>query len=355
MLVKIKRFHFFSYRTAIRFHIANALLARGWEKANSSHDALLTDQHLTLNDDISKHLEYKHLLAALVEKNEPSLMPLTYCVNDQNYPQVFAKMTHLHYLMNQRYAQNTKGLRWILKPSLLNNGDGIKLFNNIEELKKYYQNPKRLGGEHVIQEYIPNPDLIEGRKYTFRLWVVLTNYAGVFAYQQGYVNISGVLFEKEGRFENRKAHITNYVLDEALSSIEQRATQTLPDFNKKYQQMCDITREVIKTLLKKAPTYLKPNKVKKMELFGFDFIADDKGKMWLLEVNQGPDAPMFEENPLKEILWVPFWKEIVEGFILPLTGVSSFQGSMLHFDQLLSQKACYSFLREGWHKIRHKG
>lgn len=48
----------------------------------------------------------------------------------------------------------------------------------------------------------------------------------------------------------------------------------------------DIQRCIIKSL--KAVQKLITNCPQSFELYGFDFIFDDKGKAWLLEVNGGP-------------------------------------------------------------------
>jgi tubulin--tyrosine ligase len=348
----LKLFHFFSYRPAIRYHIERRLLERGWQKTANAKDALFADRHLTLPEESSNHLEYKHLLAQLVGKYCKDVMLPTYCINDKNYPQVFAKIIYDHYLVNGQYQADQPHLKWILKPSMLNNGDGIKLFNNIEELKRYYGNPKRLGGEHVVQQYLADPALIDGKKYTFRVAAVLTNYTGVYLCQHGYINISGYPFSMEDSFINRKAHITNYVLDGEFANIEQRSTQLIKEFEPIYQQIANIIRAVIKGLLKTDPHYLAPQKTKIMEIFGCDFILDQKGKVWLLEINQGPDAPTFEENPLNEILWEPFWEDIIEDFVLPIALDVPPKSHYARFTQLLTAKQCYHPIQAGWYYMR---
>lgn len=335
-------FYFFEFRTATRFHISRKLLSLGWEKSHLPREATFGDHNLTLNDEISKHFEYKHLLAQLVDKYCPDIMPITYWVNDHNYKEVFAKIIYDHYMVNNQYGQNVKNLKWILKPSMLNNGDQIKLFNNIEELKKYYASAKRLGGDHVCQQYLPNPDLILSRKYTFRVSAVLTNYAGVFFYKQGYINISGYPFNLDDGFIMRKAHITNYVLDGEFANIEQRSTQTINNFEQIYQQMCSIVIATLKALLKEFPNFLKPQKTKIFEIFGFDFILDQNGKIWLLEINQSPDAPTFENNCLDDLLWKGFWQDIIDDFVLPIGLKVLPKNNYSHFTQLLSKNECYS-------------
>lgn len=342
-----KFFHFFSYRPAIRFHIANQLMNRGWLKTEEIHQACFTDKNLILDDEISKNLEYKHLLAKLMAKHCPKFMPLTYSINDENAQEVFAKIRFQHYRPTGEAKE--KALKWILKPSMLNNGDFIKLFNHIDEVKRYYASSNRLGGEHVLQQYLSHPHLHLGRKYTFRLAVVLTNYAGVFLYKKGYINISAHPFTLEDNFQNKKIHITNYVLDGELSHIEQKLTDELADFAKVYQQMEEIVACVIKALLKTAPSYLKKREAKIFEIFGFDFMMDEQEKLWLLEINQGPDAPTFEENRMNALLWDPFWTDIIEDFVLPIALKTEPRNHYAHFTQVLTQKASYAWWRD-WFK-----
>lgn len=314
-------FYFFNERYATRFHIARRLAAKGWTRAVCPEQADFSDQNLILNDEISQHLEYKHLLWQLCERYCPQVMPLSYCVNDDNYQAVLAKIMYTHYLYPPRsdpHAVKAPPLKWILKPALLNNGDDIKLFEDIDALRLYYDNPRRLGGEHVIQQYITNPALIGGRKYTFRISALLTNFAGVLLNKHGYINISALPFDLSQGLSNRKMHITNYVLDGEFAHIEQRATQEVPEFAEIYRQMVTIVKKILEAILTLAPAYLQRQKIKKMEIFGFDFMLDQEKKLWLLEINQSPDAPTFEENSLEAVLWTPFWQNIVDNFVLPI-------------------------------------
>lgn len=334
-------FYFFNERPAIRFHIASRLLDSGWERAKNKESALFSDVNLILNDEISTHFEYKHLLAQLAEKYFPDIIPTTYSINESTAGEVFAKIIYNHYLGDNQDRQS-QHLKWILKPSMQNNGDNIKLFNHIDEVKAHYASPHRLGGDHVLQQYLTNPKLIKGRKFTIRIPVVLTNDAGVFVYKQGYINISAYPFDLYDGFINRKAHITNYVLDGELSHIEQALLNSLENSNAIYQQCCQIVSRAVRGLLKLAPCYLAPQKTKIFEIFGFDFILDQNDKVWLLEINQGPDAPTFEENRLNALLWDPFWQNIISDFVLPIAFNQPPQMARAQFSQVLVDKEVYS-------------
>lgn len=340
----IHEFCFFSYRTAIRYHLANQLLKRGWVRTDREKEAVFSDRNLTLNDDISVHLEYKHLLAALLKKHHIEVMPLSYSINDNNFQQIIAEIIYRHYWQKGRYDSASK-IKWILKPSTLNNGDYIHLFNHIEGVKKHYENPHRMGGEHILQQYIDQPDLLEGKKYTFRIHVIITNYAGVWVSRHGYVNMSPVIFDPNEPLLLKKMHITNYVLNGELSYITQRPTWELQDFSVTYEKMKNVIKRVILALTKEYAGYLRPSTDKCFEIFGFDFMLDSAKQLWLLEINQGPDAPMYEDNKMKEIFWLDFWNGVVEQFVLPIAKAEQRVDSYAEnkqFKQLLTASECYS-------------
>lgn len=331
----MSKFYFFSNRTAIRYHIANQLLKRGWTRTDREKEAVFSDRNLTLNDDISVHVEYKHLLAELLKKHHIHAMPLSYLINDNNFQQVIAEVIYHHYWQKGRYDPTAK-IKWILKPSTLNNGDYIHLFNHIEAVKKHYEDPHRMGGDHVLQQYIADPDLLEGKKYTFRIPVIITNHDGVWVSRHGYVNISALIFDPHEPLLLKKMHITNYVLNGELSYITQRPTWELEDFPEIYEKIKSVIKQTVLALTKEYPSYCRPSADKCFEIFGFDFMVDSAKRLWLLEINQGPDAPMYEDNKMKEIFWQDFWDGVVEQFVLPSAKESK------QFIQLLTASECYS-------------
>jgi len=335
----VNYFHFFSYKMAIRFHISKRLESLGWKKTNQKTLACFSDRNLSLDDQISLNLEYKHLLSQLL-KSESDIMPLTYEINDDNYSNVLAQIYYENVL--QGNGQNPE--KWILKPSMLNNGDNIKLFDSVEDLQKYYQSKDRLGGWHVVQKYISPPDLMDNRKYTYRMLVVMTNYAGVYLFKNGYVNLCSQVYNKEN-LSIKKAHVTNYVIDGEFANIEQKLTCDLPEFSQDYRQIGTIIKKVMRVLLKRYPNYLKRDKIPKFEIFGFDFIKDNNKKLWLLEINQGPDAPTFEENKLNEPLWNVFWQSIVNDFVIPCATDQSPLKDYQGFEQLFTKRQCTPWWR----------
>lgn len=339
------KFHFFSLGTTTRYHIARRLTALGWERANDAHEACFTDRHLSIDDTIGETLEYKNRLAQLMKRHQLPWMPLTYCLDEDSKTDVFAEIIYNHYLKKQQYKPDTQDIKWILKPATLNNGDWIRLFDHIDAVKAYYSSNDRLGGPHILQQYIDNPALLNQRKYTYRLHVFVTNYGGVFVYHQGYVNVSGVPYEPQKGFDNKKMHITNYMIDGDLAHISQQTTHELPGFEKLHAQMKQQITSVFQALIKEVPDYLNPKEPPRFEIFGCDFILDDAGRLWLLEINQGADAPMYEDNPLKPILWDPYWQDVLETFVLPIAQNRVGPIKNPNFHAILTPGQCYSSWR----------
>lgn len=318
-----KTFHFQSYQPAIRYHLSTQLKSRGWDIASGPEWATLSDKHLTLDDSVSILMEYKHLLAWMARCFFPKLMPESYVVNDGNHPYILQALRR-HPAANQP---------WILKPSLLNNGEHILLFNSVDEVIRHYSRADRLLGEHVLQRYVQPPALWQGRKFTLRIPAVLTDYTGVYVYEEGYLNISREVYHHDNT-GHRKAHLTNYMLEGELAGIEQQLMSVLPKFKAIYARILKIIRTVVMSVVALFPDYLKPTETQSFEIFGFDFILDARGKVWLLEVNQGPDFPMNVDHPLNESLWEPFWSDVVESFVLPRVGQSS--GPTQSFKQIIT-------------------
>lgn len=336
------KYHFFSLRTATAYHLARRLDALGWARVNNESDADFSGRNLALNEAVSQQLEYKHLLAQLVSKHKLHIMPLTYCLDDDNAADIFAQIIYEHYLSSEQILDKQASLKWILKPSMLNNAENIALFESIDAVKQHYYHTNRLGGPHVLQKYITNPALINGRKFTFRIHVFVTNFGGIYLYHRGYMNISAVPFDLHQGFAEKKMHITNYMLDGVQSFITQQTTDQMPGFEDIYPQMKKSLTAVFKALIHDAPDYCAPDKPQRFEIFGCDFLLDDAQKLWLLEINQGPDAPMYEDNPLKPLLWEPFWQDVIDQFVLPIAHQTAGPIQHPHFERLFSKSQAYS-------------
>lgn len=73
---------------------------------------------------------------------------------------------------------------WILKPSLCNQGSGIEVFDSVQRLRDIIDDPLNEDvKEWVIQKYIRQPFLVDGRKFHFRVYVLAIGSLRLFVFR----------------------------------------------------------------------------------------------------------------------------------------------------------------------------
>lgn len=329
MLHHNRYYHFADYSNPTRYHIANQLNKHGFLYHEVASSSLFNDQNLNLPKTGTQRLEYKHHLADMLQAVFPDLVPLTFVVEESYWPEI------LQYIATQSYSEEAI---WILKPALLNNGDHIKLFNSIAPLWDYFSNPNRLQGPYVLQFYIPNPKLYQGRKFSLRFYVIITNYNGVYLFPNGYANVSMNPFDCHDLAIN--SHLTNEHLQGSLCHVEQIPSQNFPHQELIYSQVVTTVRSTLQALTHLDPTFRSPAQIPQFDIFGFDFILDATDKLWLLEVNHGPHFPTVLPHELNESLFYPFWSAIAQDFVLPISLLKQpLQHSVSNFEQICRKQS----------------
>ncbi|QBR84926.1 tubulin-tyrosine ligase [Legionella israelensis] len=314
-------FNLSAAKSPTSYQLVQHLKESGWKATRVNWRAHFSEANLQFNPQVAETLEYKHLLAEIVSKHCPDIMPLTFQINDVNWSVVLNQIANAYYHQNGQIADQIDSLKWILKPALLNNGQHIHVFERLSDIEHFYLTPNRLGGEHVLQRYLTEPHLLQGpklgHKYSIRMFVILTNYNGVHIYPDGYFNIA--LHPYPGNeFQNLKPHLTNEHLSHDEFNVVQIPTYRYELFKPFYPQIKTILSELMNALVKEYP-YLFQNTIDKtLGIFGFDFMVDAREKVWLLEANHGPCFPIEEEHPLQSSLYAPFWKAVLEDFIFPI-------------------------------------
>ncbi|STX52808.1 Tubulin-tyrosine ligase family [Legionella busanensis] len=300
------------------FNLSLYLKELGWRESSWRGLAKFSTDNLAFNEPAAQCLEYKHLLADLVNQHCPGVMPLTYGINDYNWPVILNQIAQKFYFKNNQLLNEVNNLIWILKPALLNNGQSIKLFNKLSDLEQHFLSTNRLGGEHVLQYYISNPQLLrDQRKYSIRQFMVLTNYAGAYLYPHGYFNVARQPYNPNN-IVNLNAHLTNEHLYGNDPNVIQIPTDQFTFFPDLYSQIKVILEEVILGLQRNYPNAFKLHKKPTFALFGVDFMVDEQNKVWLLEANHGPCFPSTGDHPLQQYLYQPFWRAIVRNFAVPI-------------------------------------
>jgi len=273
---------------------------RGWL---ASKDAFFSDESLLFPEEIAKTLEYKHLLAAHIQNLGFDFLPLSYFIDDNTWPAVVSAIPkHIS--------------KWILKPSMLNNGQNIHLFHEPSEIVAHFQSAKRMGGPQVLQTYIDPPHLIKGphagHKYSIRLLVVACLPYGVLLYPNGYYNVS--LFPYAA---NHRGSLQGHLSNEHVLKGRRNVIQ-IPTFQ--YQALFSRCETSINALLKTlfASFSYPQTSALKLAFFGMDLMLDADEKVWLLEANHGPCFPVTDDHPLQLPLYQGFWEAVLTEILEPL-------------------------------------
>lgn len=301
-------FHLPSEKSPTFYNIGRHLQKQGWNPTRFRLRSHFNDHYFQFHKAAAEQLEFKHLLAQLVLHYCPQWMPITYCINDQNWPKVLSSIVN---------SQQADAFPWILKPSLLNNGHHIKIFQSLSELEEHYLNSKRLGGEHVLQKYL-SPHLLNNYKYSIRLFVVMTNFSGSFLYPHGYLNISQTSYQ-EHDFNDLRSHLTNEHLYGQEPNVIQIPTSRIQVFSKFYPSLKTIITDTLNGLQAMHPEAFNLHNQKKLAIFGFDFMIDSVLRPWLLEANHGPCFPANTDHPLQKHLYDDFWQAFIASFIIPIS------------------------------------
>lgn len=314
------RFYLPQVQSPTYFNLQDHLKTQGWSSTRFKWLSHFSEKNFEFHSNAAETLEYKHLLARLVNQYCPGVMPESYAINDTNWSSVLSQIADKHYLKDNRIVDKVDHLLWILKPALLNNGQQIKIFQQLSQIEEHYLSSNRLGGDHVLQQYITQPHLLKGNKYSIRMFVVLTNYAGAYLYPHGYFNV-GLHPYQSDQFNDLRGHLTNEHLNDFQTNVAQVPTQEFDYlFFPIYQQIKIIIASVVNGLQQWYPdafTCTWRNK-QTVALFGFDFMVDTDMRVWLLEANHGPCFPTSDAHPLQKKLYYHFWQDFIKNFVYPI-------------------------------------
>ena len=210
-------------------------------------------------------------------------------------------------------TQDTVENLWILKPANLSQGNGIKVIWDFANFKEQLQtNNGKLTVEnyglqdYIIQKYIQNPLLLEGRKSEVRLYWLLASVEPliVLMFHEGTVRLNTLPFKLD-EFENQLIHVTNVhqqkqhpdydphaILKWSFADLQAYLLENNHTLDQNYlnkyfmPRCCDIIRTVvaanIETLRKNA------FHGQHFGLYGADIILDDALNPWLTEIQKSP-------------------------------------------------------------------
>eukprot|EP00826_Nyctotherus_ovalis_P017319 TRINITY_DN15096_c0_g1_i2.p1 TRINITY_DN15096_c0_g1~~TRINITY_DN15096_c0_g1_i2.p1 ORF type:complete len:266 (-),score=59.83 TRINITY_DN15096_c0_g1_i2:307-1104(-) len=201
---------------------------------------------------------------------------------------------------------------WLLKPSELNRGRGISVFDSLEVMKSLIvehvnelkKSKNTTSASFVVQKYIEQPLLIGRRKFDIRVWVLLTQTHEFHLFREGYVRTSSVPFSiSPSNLSDKFVHLTNNAIQKDSGSYglyESGNQLSFFDFRNYLRDLShselDFDKDIfadIKNIVKKSMYAVRKkmdseNRRYSFEIFGYDFILDADFNVWLIEANTNP-------------------------------------------------------------------
>lgn len=263
---------------------------------------------------------------------------------------------------------------WILKPSMSDRGQGIRLFSTMEELQGIFDgweadapdsdDEEEVEGQDgndagedkdyittsdlryfVAQPYIHPPLLLpscENRKFHIRTYVLCAGAMKVYVCREMLalfaarpysppweMPTSSLLSSSSGGNENDylDAHLTNTCLqgpradENAVKRFWDLSDLDLPAAQKAgiFSQICAVTGDIFEAAAREMMVHFQPLPFA-FEVYGLDFLVDAEHNAWLLEVNAFPDFKQTGEA-LREQVVEEFWRGVVRFGFGPWAGV----------------------------------
>lgn len=205
----------------------------------------------------------------------------------------------------QSFIEGNQNL-WIIKPGAMSRGRGIGVYNNLKQIIDLLGPDLSIiaNNKWVAQKYIERPLLIHGVKFDIRQWFVVTDWAqlSIWMYKRSYVRFATTRFSLD-RLDTQ-THLTNNAIQKNFD-LEDDIHQDIPEekmwFSEElaaYLKQCGFgnvweqkiipafRRILVETCLAGQDT--ADSRKNSFEIYGADFMLDERLNPWLIEINQGP-------------------------------------------------------------------
>ena len=255
------------------------------------------ENHFELTD--KKNL-YRNLSQYCSESslNINDLVPKTFFI-ELRKPEGKSQMKHFVCYF-KIYCKGKRTL-WIFKPSGLNRGQGIRVFSKLSVFKEVIKEVMKAKecDSVVVQKYIENPLLYNKRKFDVRMWVLVNHEYKCYFCKEGYIRTSSEEFNLDcSDVGNRFVHLTNnavqakgpkYGLWEDGNQVGLRELEKILPDGVSVEEVVARMKELVGVSLQAVKKKINPMKRQFcFELFGYDFLIDCFGKVWLIECNTNP-------------------------------------------------------------------
>ncbi|XP_072282581.1 inactive polyglycylase TTLL10 isoform X2 [Pyxicephalus adspersus] len=229
------------------------------------------------------------------------------------------------------FSNYEDGQTWICKPTGLNQGRGIYLLKNqeqIDTLQSQIQTmvensmskkiPAKCPQARIVQRYIPNPLLLEGKKFDIRSYLLIASTVPYYVFFcHGYVRLTCNPYDPNS--DDLTGHLTNQYMQKKnplYSEMKEETVWTMERFNnyvnENFAAAKSLPKDWVFSIFTKRMQQIMIHcflSVKSklecrrgfFDLIGCDFLIDDDFKVWLLEMNCNP-ALQTNCEVLKEVI-----------------------------------------------------
>lgn len=251
---------------------------------------------------------------------------------------------------------------WILKPGMSDRGQGIRLFSTMEELQDIFdgweadrpdsddeddeQDTQHQGGDYittshlrhfVAQPYIHPPLLFDNRKFHIRTYVLCTGSLTIHVYKHMLALFAAKTYTAPWLSpDDIESFLTNTCLQDSPNETSVQRFWDLPlpqdQLSSVFEQICSVTGEIFEAAARAMPVHFQtlPNA---FEVFGLDFMVDEAGETWLLEVNAFPDFKQTGGDLMGIV--EGFWRGVMREGVARFFGVDADRGEGEDGDMVL--------------------
>ena len=239
-------------------------------------------------------------------------LPLTFLIQEGRSDPEMSRFEDKYRAEEGSKGSGEKGKKhnlWIIKPGENTNcGHGIHVSSDLAEIQSLVNFTKTVTGRHrtyIIQKYLERPLLVNKRKFDIRCYGLITAFGGHvqgYFYHDGYLRTSSKEYTLKN-LSNRFIHLTNDAVQkksEDYGRFESGNKLNYPEFQRYLETMypgqVDFWRDIwpeIRRIVGETvrATYRSVDPWKRrntFEVLGYDFMIDEKFKVWLIEVNTNP-------------------------------------------------------------------
>lgn len=341
----------------------------------SNRDSYFTNSYIYRKALIRKHY-LAHTIHSYIVKNPNSILNRAFLESytlDLDYAEFLDDSLDENWELRQELEKNDRW--WIVKPSMSDKGQGIRVFKTIKDLQKVFDSFDDEANEDdqsaefiddtkiiisqlrhfIVQEYLINPLLLpsmENKKFHIRCYITCKGDLEVFVYSRmlalfaptSYENVKDEKDFDPTNLRKLQSHLTNTCLqtkneNKELSVIEFGNLQDISEDNKSkiIEQIHEITHDTFLAAITANRMNFQPLP-NAFETYGVDFLVDSDFNVKLLEINAYPDFKQtgVELKSLIDELFINIAKYVMDPL---LNNDVQYKGTNSNFTKVLEYKS----------------